>query len=95
MYVPNPDFEQELRDEGGITAPLAEAAAAAKAKTPVVSMMPRPGAEPIAVSVDGDEVSLVNTDYGAHLAEFGSINNPPFAPLRRGVRAAGLRLEEQ
>ena len=28
-----------------------------------------------------------------HLVEFGSVNNPPYAPIRSGVQAAGLRLE--
>lgn len=32
-----------------------------------------------------------NTDIAAHLIEFGSVNNPPYSPLRRGVTAAGLR----
>lgn len=32
-----------------------------------------------------------NTDVAAHLIEYGSVNNPPYAPLRRGVSAAGLR----
>jgi hypothetical protein len=36
-----------------------------------------------------------NNDFAAHWVEWGSANNPPWAPLRRGVRAAGLRLEEQ
>lgn len=36
-----------------------------------------------------------NTDFAAHLIEWGSVNNPPYAPLRRGVRAAGLRLKEE
>lgn len=35
-----------------------------------------------------------NTDFFFHLTEFGSVNNPPYAPLRRGVLAAGLRLDE-
>lgn len=43
---------------------------------------------------DADEVGIVNTDHAGHLQEFGSRNNPPHAPLRRGARAAGLRLEE-
>lgn len=46
------------------------------------------------VEVDGNDVAVGNTDFAAHLVEFGSANNPPYAPLRRGVRAAGLRLEE-
>lgn len=32
-----------------------------------------------------------NTDVASHLVEYGSVNNPPYAPLRRGVMAAGLR----
>jgi hypothetical protein len=35
-----------------------------------------------------------NTDFFFHLTEWGSANNPPYAPLRRGVIAAGLRLDE-
>lgn len=28
-----------------------------------------------------------------HLVEYGSVNNPAYAPLRRGIRAAGLKLK--
>lgn len=35
-----------------------------------------------------------NRDFAAHLVEWGSVNNEPYAPLRRGVAAAGLRLHE-
>lgn len=35
--------------------------------------------------------SIVASDWGWHLVEFGSINNRAFAPLRSGVIAAGLR----
>lgn len=35
---------------------------------------------------------LDNTDAGAVAIEFGSVNNPPFAPMRRACRALGLRL---
>lgn len=34
-------------------------------------------------------------DFAAHWVEYGSIRNPPYAPLRRGARAAGLRLHER
>jgi len=37
---------------------------------------------------------VINTDPFFHLVEWGSVNNPPYAPLRRGVTAAGLRLDE-
>lgn len=55
--------------------------------------MPR-GGPAVRVENDGDEVVVENTDYGAHLMEFGSANNPAHAPLRRGARAAGLRLTD-
>lgn len=42
----------------------------------------------------GDEVVVESTDPFAHLVEFGSVNNPAYAPLRRGVRAAGLDLRD-
>lgn len=42
----------------------------------------------------GDGYAVVDTDPFAHLVEAGSVNNPPYSPLRRGARAAGLRLED-
>jgi hypothetical protein len=36
---------------------------------------------------------VYSTDPFAHLVEWGSVNNPAYAPLRRGVLAAGLRLD--
>lgn len=55
--------------------------------------MPRGGPQ-IVVGQDGDDIVVENTDYGAHLQEFGSVNNAAHAPLRRGARAAGLRLTD-
>lgn len=46
-----------------------------------------------AAEVDG-EIHLRSTDPFWHLIEFGSANNPAYAPLRRAVQAAGLRLGE-
>lgn len=42
----------------------------------------------------GDVVGVKSEDHFAHLIEFGSAKNPAYAPMRRGVRAAGLRLEQ-
>lgn len=50
-------------------------------------------ADSFVVAEDGS--SFGNDDFAAHLVEYGSANNPPYAPLRRGARAAGLRLEEE
>lgn len=51
-------------------------------------------AQTIVVQQDESVTAVINTDYAAHLVEFGSKNNPAHAPLRRAVRAAGLHLRE-
>jgi hypothetical protein len=40
------------------------------------------------------EIRAETTDFAGWIIEHGSINNPPYAPLRRGARAAGLRLRD-
>ena len=42
----------------------------------------------------GQHTGVAVDDVAAHIIEWGSVNNPPYASIRRGVRAAGLRLEE-
>lgn len=39
------------------------------------------------------EQGVRSTDIAAHIVEYGSVKNPPYAPFRRGARAAGLRLD--
>lgn len=43
---------------------------------------------------DGDPTAET-TDPFSHLIEFGSANNPTYAPLRRAVRAAGLDYRDE
>lgn len=48
------------------------------------------------VTTEGEGVRVeANTDplNAASWIEFGSSNNPPYAPLRRGAEAAGLKSE--
>lgn len=40
--------------------------------------------------VDG-QIYIVMTAYGAHIDEFGSVYQPPNAPLRRAMDALGLK----
>jgi hypothetical protein len=98
-FVPNRRFEAELREEIEYRQALEDSAQAVsdaasqfadQANAPWMSRQ----AETIAVSTDADEVAVVNTDYAGHLMEWGSRNNPAHAPLRRGVRAAGLHFAE-
>jgi hypothetical protein len=90
-YVPNPAFttevqEQPQHDKGmrSITKTAAKA----------VRMAARPfrntGYFERRVRARGQ--SVVEGDPFWHLSEFGSINNPPQANFRRGLRAVGIRL---
>lgn len=97
MFKPNLNFPAEIAASGDTYREGLKAAAEparAMVERFANKVMPRPGAEQIVIEDTGDEVLIVNTDYGAFIDEIGSRNNPPNAPLRRGVRAAGLRLEE-
>jgi hypothetical protein len=46
-------------------------------------------------SIKTDGHIVYTDDVAGHLIEFGSAKNPPYAPLRRGAHAAGLRLDER
>lgn len=46
------------------------------------------------VEVHGDDVALVVNWSLWGILEYGSINNPPYAPLRRGIEGAGLQLTD-
>lgn len=100
-FIPNPAFQAQMEasDEtrDGLqafaedqVAPLARANAEAAGEP----WMPRAGHELIEVEVTEDGVYVVNSDWAAHLAEFGSVNNPVIAPLRRAAMAAGLDVDE-
>lgn len=89
-FVRNPAFLAELAHSAGVIAHLATAtgvvAAAVRAIAPDET-----GYYKRRVKARGTRV--VAEDFGWHWVEFGSSNNPPYAPLRRGIRAAGLRLD--
>lgn len=94
-WIPNAAAEAELRRDPGIHAQVVSAARSAERIARVSA--PRTSgsyAGSIFVDNDGERVVLASNDPGAVWIEVGSVNNPAFAPLRRGVRAAGLRLDE-
>ena len=91
MFRRNPRFIEELKAEPGVRDELRSKASgvagAAAGITPHA-----PGS--FTVSDDGQTISVGSDDPFMHLVEWGSVNNSPYAPLRRAVRAEGLRLEE-
>lgn len=95
-FRPNPNFEAELRKDPGYRQGLSESAKGALAACQAAAPHGATDhyAESFVIADDGENVTIGNTDFAAHLVEWGSVNNPAYAPLRRGVRAAGLRLAE-
>jgi hypothetical protein len=95
MFKANENFEKELIEEGdylsGLASLLTGAIGVVRAMSPVASGKFR---DSIEVEIVDDEVRLGSGDPVAHIVEWGSVNNPPYAPIRRGVRAVGLRLDE-
>jgi hypothetical protein len=97
----NPRLAAELEAQGKAQAVLVKAAEKARPKAEALipgkdkAWMPRKGNRgTVVVEVTATGARLVNTDHGGHLQEWGSKNNAPAAPLRRGVQAAGFRLHE-
>jgi hypothetical protein len=97
-FVPNPKFEDSLRSQPEYRKALGEAADAVQdhattfARAAHAPWMKRQSKTIVTVTT-AQTVAVVNTDYAGHLMEWGSKNNPAHAPLRRAVRAAGLRFE--
>lgn len=86
-----PEYKQVLRDAAGEArknAIVFEDAARGPWMPPRGARNP---GQTIIVRDFARKVVLMNIDHAGHLLEWGSINNPPHAPLRRGVLAAGLR----
>lgn len=101
MFRPNPRLEQQLRVQPKYRAAMravaepARTAAEGFAQAAGAPWMKRKGAKGlIVVDLTEDGARITNTDHGGHLQEYGSRNNQPHAPLRRGVRAAGMKLTE-
>lgn len=89
------DFQQNLTKEPGTREALVRVAqrAARRARDLTPDGSGRT-ARSYVVEDDEQGVSVGNTDPFFHLTEFGSVNNPPYAPLRRAIRAEGLRIIE-
>ncbi len=96
-FVPNPKFKAELkaarpfrRGMGFITFKVADAIeAAALEHRDSGNFMRR-----IEPQYKGGEFYVETERYFSHIIDLGSVNNPPQRNILRGVRAAGLRFED-
>jgi len=93
-------FSMNLLSAGSLTKAFAGAAAydafmgAAAKNVADYAKSNAPGLEGDYIEAEGHEVRYQNPRGVWHIVEFGSVNNHPYSPLRRGVQAAGLRLDE-
>lgn len=96
-FTPNTNMHDELRREPQMRKAMVGEGreVASRAEALDHNIMPRKRSRGnFKVDAAGGTVRVVNTSHGGHIDEFGSANNRPYAPLRRAVRAAGLRLRE-
>jgi hypothetical protein len=98
MFIPNPRFLTDLQTERPYKEAMRGAVqqAADEANKVQNFIMPARGGKAWIqpAEIDG-EMHLVNFNHGGHIDEWGSKNNPPYAPLRTGVRRAGFDLIEE
>jgi hypothetical protein len=100
-YRANPAFTRQLARQPKLRNAISDAAEEVASRAEAIAegagapWMPRKGSGRRTFVVDkgGDTVRVVNIDHAGHLQEWGSKNNPPHSPLRRAVRAAGLRFD--
>ena len=92
-FVPNNDLQQELEQTPEYQGVLEQVANAAKVRA--VAIAPEvTGAYKRSVTVVNEQnrVFIATSDPFGHLVEYGSRNNPAYAPLRRAVQSIGLRV---
>lgn len=97
-FKPNPNFTRDLAREPWAQDLLRENAEAVEAEAKRNSPL---GDDFVGyygrfkTRIGRASATVGNTDIFAHGIEFGSVNNPVYGPLRRGVSAAGLRFVDR
>ncbi len=96
-YVPNPTFAAQVAASPQMRAMLEklarDGAARVREASPYRQGDYRRGITFKVELVSGRWVGrIIAGHWSSSLIEWGSVNNPPFAPLRRGVDALGLRM---
>lgn len=85
-----PEMMKFLKDEAE------KAAAAAKGFAPVLTGTYRDSIKADSKISDGKATGFIYaTDFKAVWIEYGTSTNPTYAPLRKGVEAAGLKVKER
>jgi hypothetical protein len=92
-FVPNPAFKSQIQAEAPFGTGMRKITVGVAESITVAAEPFRDSGNYIGrVGVRGTTVELEK--HFAHIMEFGSVNNPPQRNALRGVRAAGLRFED-
>lgn len=89
-FIPNPQMADQLRGDPEFQ--QMQAKVAREIASSAGRVMASVGAGRVARSIYAENGTVV-LPFPAHLVEFGSVNNPAYAPLRRGTIAAGYRFQ--
>lgn len=95
-FEANPELLDELASEPGVARAMLEVAE--NLSQTIADMTPeRTGAARAKISAiaEGRTVRVLTEDRAGHLIEWGSANNPAYAPFRRGVERSGLRWRQE
>jgi hypothetical protein len=84
------DFTTQLEAEPGVRSRVAAAAREAGEETRSIGRE-LGGSGAFAGSIEVRGARVLTRDRAGHLIEHGSVNNPPYAPLRRAAEAVGAR----
>lgn len=94
-FIPNPAFAEQMELNPVVQALLARKAAEAGRHARQIGRGLAPGGgDDYAASIYSDENRVGTTDRAGHLIEWGSVNNRPYAPLRKAVEQAGARYKD-
>ncbi len=91
-FEPAGDLEDQLRE--AVKDQVAEICEDIAANAEANLVFPGSKSGPVIVLTSGLNFAVSNVGPMGHLDEWGSVNNPPYAPLRRAVEASGLEFDE-
>lgn len=92
-FIPNPALLSELESSAGMKDALKEAAEAGASEARRIAPVDTGDYQDSIHVEEGDGVQLVADVPYAIYVELGTEDTPAFQPLRRGLEAAGLKLE--
>lgn len=93
-FVRNAALIKELQAEPGVKRVEQDYARRAQSQARTIAESLAPGGSEIASTYEADENRLLTTHEAGHIVEWGSVNNPAYAVLRRAALATGAKFRD-